>query len=185
MAGARSYRRLFAMLVLLGEALVVGFATLVAKDLSGVGRDTALLAGALLALLCVVTAGLLRLRVGYAIGWAVQILLLASAIWVPVMLLLGAVFGALLTPLGKIVAGAPPADMANYVWNATSFAIFGAVLAPVVTWAGLRRAGHISDTFGCAIALADIRIAQGRLGVEMTDEVITAGTEDRLRVDVG
>jgi LuxR family transcriptional regulator, maltose regulon positive regulatory protein len=30
--------------------------------------------------------------------------------------------------------------------------------------AGLRRAGHIADTFGCAIALADIRIAQGRLG---------------------
>ena len=52
----------------------------------------------------------------------------------------GAVFGALLTPLGKIVAGAPPADMGNYVWNATSFAIFGAVLAPIVTWAGLRRA---------------------------------------------
>jgi len=30
--------------------------------------------------------------------------------------------------------------------------------------AGLWRAGHIADTFGCAIALADIRIAQGRLG---------------------
>jgi len=30
--------------------------------------------------------------------------------------------------------------------------------------AGLRRAGHIADTFGCAIALADIRITQGRLG---------------------
>ena len=29
--------------------------------------------------------------------------------------------------------------------------------------AGLWRAGHIADTFGCAIALADIRIAQGRL----------------------
>jgi LuxR family transcriptional regulator, maltose regulon positive regulatory protein len=29
--------------------------------------------------------------------------------------------------------------------------------------AGLRRAGHIADTFGCALALADIRIAQGRL----------------------
>jgi LuxR family maltose regulon positive regulatory protein len=29
---------------------------------------------------------------------------------------------------------------------------------------GLRRAGHIADTFGCAIALADIRIAQGRIG---------------------
>jgi LuxR family maltose regulon positive regulatory protein len=30
--------------------------------------------------------------------------------------------------------------------------------------AGLRRAGHIADTFGCAIALADIRLVQGRLG---------------------
>jgi LuxR family maltose regulon positive regulatory protein len=29
--------------------------------------------------------------------------------------------------------------------------------------AGLYRAGHVADTFGCAIALADIRIAQGRL----------------------
>jgi LuxR family maltose regulon positive regulatory protein len=29
--------------------------------------------------------------------------------------------------------------------------------------AGLRRAGHIADTFGCAIALADIRRTQGRL----------------------
>jgi LuxR family transcriptional regulator, maltose regulon positive regulatory protein len=29
---------------------------------------------------------------------------------------------------------------------------------------GLRRAGYVADTFGCAIALADIRITQGRLG---------------------
>ena len=33
--------------------------------------------------------------------------------------------------------------------------------------AGLRRAGYIADTFGCAIALADIRSAQGRLGEAM------------------
>jgi LuxR family maltose regulon positive regulatory protein len=33
--------------------------------------------------------------------------------------------------------------------------------------AGLRRAGHIADTFGCAIALADIRLTQGRLGEAM------------------
>ena len=32
---------------------------------------------------------------------------------------------------------------------------------------GLRRAGHIADTFGCAIALADIRRTQGRLGEAM------------------
>jgi LuxR family maltose regulon positive regulatory protein len=30
--------------------------------------------------------------------------------------------------------------------------------------AGLRRAGHLSDILGCSIALADIRITQGRLG---------------------
>src|ERR1700722_4085035 len=33
--------------------------------------------------------------------------------------------------------------------------------------AGLRRAGHIADIFGCSIALADIRGAQGRLGEAM------------------
>jgi hypothetical protein len=92
---SRSVKRLFAMLVLLGETLVVGFATLVAKDLAGVGQGTALLAGGLLALLCHVAAGLLRVRVGYSLGWAVQVLLLASAIWVPIMLFLGVVFGAL------------------------------------------------------------------------------------------
>jgi hypothetical protein len=95
MERTRSFRRIFAMLVLLGESLVVGFATLVAKDLSGVGRDTALLAGGLLALLCLVAAGLLRVRIGYSVGWSVQVLQLASAIWVPAMLFLGLGFGAL------------------------------------------------------------------------------------------
>ena len=33
--------------------------------------------------------------------------------------------------------------------------------------AGLRRAGHIADIFGCAIAMADIRLVQGRLGEAM------------------
>jgi LuxR family transcriptional regulator, maltose regulon positive regulatory protein len=33
--------------------------------------------------------------------------------------------------------------------------------------AGLRRAGHVADVLGCAIALADIRIAQGRLAEAM------------------
>ena len=30
-----------------------------------------------------------------------------------------------------------------------------------------RRRGHIADIFGCSIALADIRLAQGRLGEAM------------------
>ena len=33
--------------------------------------------------------------------------------------------------------------------------------------AGLRRVGHVADTFGCAIAMADIRRTQGRLGDAM------------------
>jgi LuxR family maltose regulon positive regulatory protein len=33
--------------------------------------------------------------------------------------------------------------------------------------ARLRRAGHVADTFGCAMALADIRRTQGRLGDAM------------------
>src|SRR4051794_37175240 len=33
--------------------------------------------------------------------------------------------------------------------------------------AGLRRVGHVADTFGCAIAMADIRRLQGRLGDAM------------------
>ena len=51
----------------------------------------------------------------------------------------GAVVGLALTMLGKIVAGAPPADMANYLWNAGVFAAVGAGMAPVVTWSALRR----------------------------------------------
>lgn len=120
---ARSVRRLFAMLVLLGEALVVGFATLVAKDLAGVGRGTALLAGGILAVLCLLAAGLLRSRIGYLLGWLIQVLLIASALWVPVMLFLGLAFGALwvtglvqgsradqLTARRQRAADAPPRD---------------------------------------------------------------------------
>jgi LuxR family maltose regulon positive regulatory protein len=45
--------------------------------------------------------------------------------------------------------------------------------------AGLRRAGHIADTFGCAIALADIRLAQGRLGEAMRtyEQALLRGSE--------
>ena len=92
---ARSYRRLFALMVLVGEALVVGFATLVAKDLADVSRGHVLVAGAVLAALCVVAAGLLRSRVGYLLGWVVQLLLIATALWVPVMLFLGLLFAGL------------------------------------------------------------------------------------------
>jgi LuxR family maltose regulon positive regulatory protein len=55
---------------------------------------------------------------------------------------------------------------------------------------GLERAGYVSDALGCAIALADIRLAQGRLGDAMrtyehglqrtpeTGETVPRGTAD-------
>ena len=51
----------------------------------------------------------------------------------------GAVFGVVLTRLGKIATGAPPATLANYLWNAAVFAAIAAVVSPAVTWSELRR----------------------------------------------
>lgn len=50
----------------------------------------------------------------------------------------GALFGLAITPLGKFVTGAPPADNANYLWNAAVFALMGGMFAPLVTWSTLR-----------------------------------------------
>lgn len=54
--------------------------------------------------------------------------------------LAGATLGIALTPLGKLVAGAPPADAANYIRNAYAFAVIGACVAPAVVWSTLRNA---------------------------------------------
>jgi hypothetical protein len=91
----RSLRRSFAALVLSGEILVVGFAALVAKDLADVPGRTVLLATVGMAVLCLVAMGLLRSRAGYLLGWLVQLLLIASAVWVPLMAALGLAFAGL------------------------------------------------------------------------------------------
>jgi hypothetical protein len=51
----------------------------------------------------------------------------------------GAAFGLALTRLGKIVAGAPPATLANYAWNAAVFGVLAGIVSPVVSWSVLRR----------------------------------------------
>lgn len=55
---------------------------------------------------------------------------------------LGAVVGALaaipLTWVGKVVSGAPPADLANYLWNIRAFGIMGAMFGPLLAWSSLR-----------------------------------------------
>jgi LuxR family maltose regulon positive regulatory protein len=55
--------------------------------------------------------------------------------------------------------------MAIAVWGSGD--LEGAYSAWAECVAGLRRAGHIADIFGCAIAMADIRITQGHLGEAM------------------
>ena len=51
----------------------------------------------------------------------------------------GTIVGAALTILGKIVTGAPPATLSNYVINLWWFGLFGAIIGPIVTWSALRR----------------------------------------------
>lgn len=53
--------------------------------------------------------------------------------------LAGAAFGVILTRLGKIAAGAPPATLANYAWNAAVFGVMGGIVSPIVSWSALRR----------------------------------------------
>ncbi|MGL5859374.1 MAG: DUF4233 domain-containing protein [Angustibacter sp.] len=92
---SRSLRRSFAALVLSGELLVIGFAALVAKDLAEVPDRSLAFITAALAGLCVAAIGSLRSPVGFVLGWLVQGALLLSSIWVPAMLALGLLFGAL------------------------------------------------------------------------------------------
>lgn len=54
--------------------------------------------------------------------------------------LAGFVFGLILTRLGKIVAGAPPATIGNYLWNAVFLAVMAGICSPILSWAFLQRA---------------------------------------------
>jgi len=91
----RSPLRTLAASTLVLEAFVLFFAGLVAKDLSGLSVAQAVGGAGVLALLCLLTAGLLRHRVGYGIGWALQLAMLATGVVVPMMLGIGALFVAL------------------------------------------------------------------------------------------
>jgi hypothetical protein len=85
----RSTKRLFAATTLACEALLVFFATLVASQLSSVGQTTSLIAGGVLLLLCVLCAGALRSRAGYAFGWVLQVVMVAAGFVVPMMFGIG------------------------------------------------------------------------------------------------
>lgn len=100
--------RRLAAVVIGTQGLAVFFGALVARGLAigggaSVGEvagderhsGSLLLVGSLLAVLCLLDAGLLRRPWGVTVGWALQVATLACAFVVPLMLLVGLLFGAL------------------------------------------------------------------------------------------
>ncbi len=81
--------------MLIMEALVVGFAMLVAKDLSTERAIPASVLGLGIAILAIVAAACLRVRWGWILGWVVQVLVIAVGFVVPAMYFLGALFAVL------------------------------------------------------------------------------------------
>ena len=77
------------------EAFLVFFATLAASALSELGTSTVWLGGGALMLLCLLTAALVGRSWGLAVGWVVQVLVVASGLVLPAMFVLGLVFAGL------------------------------------------------------------------------------------------
>jgi len=97
-APGRMTRRL-AGTVIVAQGLAVFFGALVARGLAaahGSGTsNTFLLIGSVLAVVCILDAGLLRRPWGITLGWVLQIATFAYAFVVPMMLFVGLMFGAL------------------------------------------------------------------------------------------
>jgi Protein of unknown function (DUF4233) len=88
-------KRSVASAVLTIEAIVIVLAIPVAIVIADVTPAVAVSVGLSVALLCVIVAGLLRRRLGYQLGWVVQVLAIAMGFVVPTMFFLGAVFALL------------------------------------------------------------------------------------------
>jgi hypothetical protein len=88
----RNPKRMMAATVLICEAMLVFFATLVAYGLAQDRSATYLIVGAVLMLLCVAAAGMLRTPRGYAFGWILQLVIIAGGFIVPMMFGIGAGF---------------------------------------------------------------------------------------------
>jgi hypothetical protein len=74
------------------EFFIMGFAMLLAKD----NHETStIVAGAIIALLMLLTPGLLKKRVGWILGSILQFLMIGYAVVVPAMAIVGLIFGGL------------------------------------------------------------------------------------------
>lgn len=84
--------RMLASAVLIMEVFIMGFAMLLAKDNHG---SAAIIAGAVIALLMLLTPGLLKKRIGWIVGSILQISMIGYAVVVPSMAIVGLIFGGL------------------------------------------------------------------------------------------
>lgn len=80
---------------LIGELFVIGFAGLVAMKDPDLSTSTVWLVSGIAMLLCVLLCGMVTRPGGVALGWALQLALIASGVFVPTMYFLGAIFAAL------------------------------------------------------------------------------------------
>jgi len=92
--------RVMAAAVLTMESLLMGFALLIAKDSA---TSTQLILGGVLALLFMLTGGLLKRRGGYLLGSILQLCLIGYGLVVPQMYYMGGLF--LILWISAIVLG--------------------------------------------------------------------------------
>ena len=81
--------RVLGAAVLAMESILMGFALLLAKDNHG---STALWIGANIAVLMILTAGLLKKKSGWIIGSLLQIAMVAYGVVVPSLFIMGVIF---------------------------------------------------------------------------------------------
>lgn len=86
-----------ASIVLVSEALIVFLGGLAIYGLRALPAPIApwwgIVAGAALAVVMILTTRVVRFRWGIAVGWALQAVVVAGAIWVPALALVGLIFG--------------------------------------------------------------------------------------------
>lgn len=103
-------KRRIAGSVLIFEAIVIILAIPVAINVAGVAPGPAIGLGLALAVAAIVVAARVDRRGGVAAGWAIQGLVIASALVVPVMAVLGAMFAGLWFAALRLLAHAQAAQ---------------------------------------------------------------------------
>lgn len=91
----KSPRRGMCSAVLFLEAIALGLSTPVMISVAGVGAATALPVGLGLALLCILTSGMLRQEWAYSLGWAIQGAAITLGFLVATMFFIGGIFALL------------------------------------------------------------------------------------------